>query len=1068
MPSCTVHYLQTVVAMCQDESERVRRVCEMCQNSDPYFMMSFAGNRIDELFFDAINRLPRIIYRGEEREQIASFRLITGFLGFFSEPQLASVFSSQNILEQFIMVLLAAAELESVDELVRREYVSYRFEYEDGFRMKKEKNESRWIVLKNVSSHRAKQSFLDLIHKLSQHDQTVNTVVMHILENFYTSRMNNNGFLFLLGELVPGNTTKGYDPSRIEPFKTLLAEVLQPHHWFVELDENDNISDQKYNALHICLVVRTIAKLANFMKEHFRWYLYDTLRILLQCCGSTLNCINESTELALDIVANSQGMSSIEQLIHHNLDYISQQITWCLRRKDHFRDGMNILEAVLRFVPYESSNVLETTVTPIIMSILDSYSQYGERNSIVCLRVLQIFIHSIRLRYEHEAENTPGATNKNALTNLSEQIKRLQALLRREIANKSDDLECNPDDICEKTDETNIDQEGPDDQDETETEQKEENLPAHIKIVLRILTINFKHLASADDAERIVSLSTLNEGIHVLQRYENQLLPLVHNIWFNFTERFSDRNPAVVSNAFELLLTMAQLSKDFIRNRSLDDVLPKLYTFMRNHWNADTSAHKVYKLQSKFFTSIDGLVRNLNFSEKQLDQTLEIIRMYWEKSERKELKKQAFECLQRMRSINSLAFPKSPSIENLVKQCMKGTDALTALKQRVKRYKSAKLSVRKSHPNVAALQQMPNIIRHTINCAEDLHKLSEEIVHLSSSFDEALMNRSFSTSKSIKDTSDRLKEIELIWQNMPVPEEEGSSLGLLHEADMSNSDHFLDDVSNSLSNVFAELNHSLEEVLQTPNTQSLTKLKIHLKQCQKLLSDINLNNSLLNDESMPSFDESRERNEVPLLNVVADELANSWKSEIEAFLEIWKSPEKERFLQISKQTIDDLSILRDETKHMLGKMKISQSSNEPSTHRQHLIDRLNVLRDTDAHGQRTSYSSIIMKDYIDEDDLCAEQDCFSKIESTKRTDQFANRTNVSEMHAHQCTRKHEERIGTVETRLEILLQEMDKFQQNYLTSNNEIGKHTNTSIIEDKIDGLMAMISELVNTLRSN
>uniref|UniRef100_A0A6E8VIW0 Uncharacterized protein n=1 Tax=Anopheles coluzzii TaxID=1518534 RepID=A0A6E8VIW0_ANOCL len=657
MPSCTVHYLQTVIAMCNDESARVRDLCERCQNSVPYFTMSFAGNRIDDLFFDALNQLPRVIYRGEEREQIASFRLITGFLGFFSEPQLASIFSSQNILEQFIMVLLAAAELDSVAELVRREYVSYRFEYEEGFHMQKEKNESRWIVLKNVSAPRAKQAFLELIHKLRQHDQAVNTVLMYILENFYASRMNSNGYLFILSELIPVNTNDASNPSRLlEPFKTLLAEVLQPHHWFLELDENDNISDQKYNALHICLVVRTIAKLARFMKEQFRWYLYDALRILLQCCSSTLNCINESTELALDTVARSQGMSSIEQLLHRNLDYISQQITRCLRRKEHFRDGMNMLEAVLRFVPYDSSNVLETTVTPIIMNILDSYSQYGERNSIVCLRVLQIFIHSIRLRYAHETENEAEATNEKAATNLSEQIKRLQAFLRREIANESeDDPEFNPDDQDEQPNATNMDEQATEHQDETETEEKEEHVPSHIKIVLRILTVNFKHLASSEDAERIVALSTLNEGIYVLQRYENQLLPLVHNIWFNFTERFSDRNPAVVRNAFELLLTMAQLSKDFIRKRSLDDVLPKLYQFMREHWNADPGAHQVYKLQCKFLTSIDGLVRNLNFSEKQLDQTLEIIRLYWVKSERRELKKQAAECLQRMRSINSLA-----------------------------------------------------------------------------------------------------------------------------------------------------------------------------------------------------------------------------------------------------------------------------------------------------------------------------------------------------------------------------------------------------------------------------
>uniref|UniRef100_A0A182LZ06 Uncharacterized protein n=1 Tax=Anopheles culicifacies TaxID=139723 RepID=A0A182LZ06_9DIPT len=653
MPSSTVHFLQTVIAMCYDESERVRDLCKKCHQSESYFTISFAGYRIDDMFFETLNQMPRIIYRGEEREQISSFRLITGFLGFFSEVQLASVFSCQNILEQFIMVLLAAAELESVDELIRREYVSYRFEYEEGFHLQKEKNESRWIVLKNVSSPRARQSFLNMIHQLRTHEHAVNTVLMYILENFYDSRINSNGYLFILSELIPDPIE--YSTVRVEPFKTLLSEVLQPHHWFLELDENDNIADQKYNALHVCLVVRTIARLARFMKEHFHWYLYDALRILLQCCGNTLNCINESSELALDIVAHSQGMSSIEQLLHHNLDYISQQVTRCLRRKEYFRDGMTILESVLRFVPYETSNVLESTVTPIVMNILDSYSQYGERNSIVCLRVLQIFIHSIRLRCGHEDANPPETANAKVSVNLSEQIERLQKLLRREIASEPEDLEFKPDEQSEVTNDADIGDEAENEPETDANMDEEEQLPAHVKIVLRILTVNFKHLASSNDAERIVSLCSLNEGIYVLQRYENQLLPLVHNIWFNFTERFSDRNPAVVSNAFDLLLTLARLSKDFIRNRSLDDVLPKLYKFMKEHWNAEASAHQVYKLQCKFLTSIDELVRNLNFSEKQLDQVLEVVRLYWEKSERRELKKRAAECMQRMRTINSLA-----------------------------------------------------------------------------------------------------------------------------------------------------------------------------------------------------------------------------------------------------------------------------------------------------------------------------------------------------------------------------------------------------------------------------
>ncbi|XP_053670074.1 TELO2-interacting protein 1 homolog [Anopheles nili] len=650
MPSCSVHYLQTVISMCHDESQRIRDICQKCRNTILSSSISFVGIRMDEHFYDTLNKLPRIIYRGEEREQIANFRLVTGYLKFFTESQLTNVFSAQSTIEQFITVLLVGSELQSVEELIRREYTSYRFEYEEGFRTQKEKNESRWIVMKNLRSPRAKEAFLDLFRALQSHEQAVNTVLMYILEDFYSSKLNSNGYLFILSELIPNFPEIKF--SNMEPVKMLLSEVLQTQHWFLELDENENIADQKFNALHICLVVRAISKIARLMKEHFRLFLYDALRILLQCCGSTLNCINESTELALDAVAEALGMSSIEQLIHSNLDYISQQVTRCLRRTEHFRDGMCILEAVLRFVPYETSDVLESTVTPIVMNILDSYSQYGARNSIVCLRVLQIFIHSIRLRYQEPPEVQDGATNKKAIKNLSEQIDRLQELLQREVGNEQDFLE--ELNTPFKKDGNN-EQQNDIEEESNENEEISKELPSHIKIVLRILTVNFKYLASSDDAARIVSLSTLNEGIYILQHHENELLPLVHQIWFNFSERFSDRHPAVISNAFDLLVTLARLSKDFIRKRSLSDVLPKIYKFMLDHWDTDASAHQVYKLQCKFFAHIDELVRNLSFDEREMDQVLEVVRLYLQKAERRELKKLAAECMNRMRSINSLA-----------------------------------------------------------------------------------------------------------------------------------------------------------------------------------------------------------------------------------------------------------------------------------------------------------------------------------------------------------------------------------------------------------------------------
>ncbi|XP_035777881.1 TELO2-interacting protein 1 homolog [Anopheles albimanus] len=671
MPTCTVHYLQSIITLCEDDSERIRDICQSIRNTVSSFTLCIEGNRIDDMFYETLAQAPRAIYRGEEREQIAIFRLISGYLRFFSPPQLTNVFSNANTLHQFIAILLAGSELENVNELVRREYVSYRFEYEEGFRLQKEKKESRWIALKNIQSPRAKHCFLQIFDALQHHqEQCMNTVFMYILEDFFTSRLNSNGYLYIMSELIPP-AVPGQHSALVcsgspleETLKSVLAEVMQSYHWLLELDENDNVVEQKYNTLHVCLVIRIISKVATAMADNFKWYLYDSLRIILISASSTLNCINETAEMALDTIAMAMGLSSIQELVHQNLDYISQHITRCLRRTEHFRDGLGLLESVLRFVPYESSSVLESTVTPIVMNILHSYSQYGAQNSILCLRVLQIFIHSMRLRFN---DNNPSTGSHQATSNqegdgqkLSEQIKRFQNLLRREIANEADpsSLEGAEEDSMksddkEQTLEAEEEEEQPEEDDDYREDEK--NLPSHIKIVLRILTVSFKYLASSNDAERIVALSTINEGIYMLERHENQLLPLVHDVWFNLTERFSDQNPAIVRNAFELLVTLAKLAKDFIRRRSLEEVFPKLYTFMASNWNADFSAHQVFKLQCRFLQSLPCLVQQLNFNEKQLDEALEVVRLYLEKCERRELQRHASECMQHMRAVDSLA-----------------------------------------------------------------------------------------------------------------------------------------------------------------------------------------------------------------------------------------------------------------------------------------------------------------------------------------------------------------------------------------------------------------------------
>ena len=69
--------------------------------------------------------------------------------------------------------------------------------------------------------------------------------------------------------------------------------------------------------------------------------------------------------------------------------------------------------------------------------------------------------------------------------------------------------------------------------------------------------------------------------IKILVFFRDELLPLVHQTWQPLRLLFSSNNLFVVEKAFEVLKTMAQTAKDFIRKRTLDDVFPPLVNYLR-------------------------------------------------------------------------------------------------------------------------------------------------------------------------------------------------------------------------------------------------------------------------------------------------------------------------------------------------------------------------------------------------------------------------------------------------------------------------------------------------------
>jgi hypothetical protein len=124
---------------------------------------------------------------------------------------------------------------------------------------------------------------------------------------------------------------------------------------------------------------------------------------------------------------------------------------------------------------------------------------------------------------------------------------------------------------------------------EKETDDAEEELDKDVKVIPNYISMTeavmqrcTHALPSPNKEQQLLAISTLTIGIQVLASHEDQLLPMVHRIWSPLLQRFSPTQDIVVlRHSFELLCTMAQAAKGFLKKRTLDKVLPSLSNFLR-------------------------------------------------------------------------------------------------------------------------------------------------------------------------------------------------------------------------------------------------------------------------------------------------------------------------------------------------------------------------------------------------------------------------------------------------------------------------------------------------------
>ncbi|MEE6519765.1 hypothetical protein FKM82_017501 [Ascaphus truei] len=90
------------------------------------------------------------------------------------------------------------------------------------------------------------------------------------------------------------------------------------------------------------------------------------------------------------------------------------------------------------------------------------------------------------------------------------------------------------------------------------------------------------------------ALDSLRLGLLSLQSQDQVLLPLAHRVWPCLLQRLLQDEPVILLRAFQVLLSLTDCCREFLRQRVCKDALPALLDSLRSQAPVSARAGPVY------------------------------------------------------------------------------------------------------------------------------------------------------------------------------------------------------------------------------------------------------------------------------------------------------------------------------------------------------------------------------------------------------------------------------------------------------------------------------------------
>ncbi|XP_046603137.1 TELO2-interacting protein 1 homolog [Neodiprion virginianus] len=602
---------------------------------------------LEESFYTLLTKLPRIMRTGDHSEQMSCLNQLGGYIKILGTEQLPQIMSSVAHLQRLLLALVYTIELDCGDVSLLEDVAIKDFDnivHHHGF--------DSWRHFKFLRDSIAETKVITVCRLLGENGD-MKILVDTILDMMSNMTQYRKELTLLLNWIIGVPVTNSTDLSE---YQSVVQYYVTESTWNLPLCISSDVTlrEAQSNVAQSCLLLEGLGIIARTLKEEFQRFLLHTLYLVIEKAGSRQTLISIAGFHTLSSFAEAMQYAAIGNLLQANVDYLSYHIMLKLRRVERNSGVLDVVGVVVKQCTMDVLPPLEKIVQDVLSQ---SNSNFQERNTYSFLKVFHTFVTCVRRLLGSNPDETIYNENTIVLTDKAETV--IKILLEySEAKTVSNQLE--GDEIGEEISDLK-EEENHDLQDYNNYEDEEKRvIPLHIKMTVAIMNRCIHFLPSKDVAVKLLTIETLQEGLIILSDWENELLPIVHQLWHPLVHRFRDSSPIIINRAWGLLCTLAKVSKDFIRSRTLKEVLPALADFLtktaKESYKKDSgSVYKytqIFKLQRELLSQLGDIVDCLKIHERELWNVLEAAKPYLSKYQHRDLQVKCVELYKNIADYN--------------------------------------------------------------------------------------------------------------------------------------------------------------------------------------------------------------------------------------------------------------------------------------------------------------------------------------------------------------------------------------------------------------------------------